>query len=134
MPAGRRSRGWASACCCCVVPLFCAVLNVAIDRVVYKPLRSAPKLAPLVSAIGVSFVLMNVGLLWGGAGRPAFSGSGLAAQPAGRRRRPCSFTAKDLMVIADHGADHDRADAVREMHAAGQGDAGHGPGSRWPRS
>src|SRR4029077_220641 len=50
-----------------VVPLFCAALNVAIDRAVYKPLRRAPKLAPLVSAIGVSFVLMNVGLLWGGA-------------------------------------------------------------------
>ncbi len=50
-----------------VVPVFCAVLNVSIDRLVYKPLRRAAKLAPLVSAIGVSFVLMNVGLLWGGA-------------------------------------------------------------------
>jgi branched-chain amino acid transport system permease protein len=33
---------------------------------VYKPLRKAPKLAPLVSAIGVSFVLVNIGQLWGG--------------------------------------------------------------------
>src|SRR3982750_1766194 len=32
-------------------PLFCATLNVTVDRVVYKPLRNAPKLAPLVSAI-----------------------------------------------------------------------------------
>ena len=40
---------------------------MTIDRVVYKPLRNAPKLAPLVSAIGVSFVLMNIGLLWQGA-------------------------------------------------------------------
>jgi branched-chain amino acid transport system permease protein len=46
--------------------LFCASLNVAIDRVVYQPLRNAPKLAPLVSAIGVSFILMNAGLFWGG--------------------------------------------------------------------
>src|SRR5438067_2160422 len=38
------------------VPVFCAVLNVAVDRAVYRPLRTAPKLAPLVSAIGVSFV------------------------------------------------------------------------------
>ncbi len=45
---------------------FCAGLNVAIDRVIYRPLRTAPKLAPLVSAIGVSFILMNVGLFWGG--------------------------------------------------------------------
>src|SRR6187455_218729 len=50
-----------------VTSLFCAALNWSIDRIVYKPLRSAPKLAPLVSAIGVSFVLMNVGLLWKGA-------------------------------------------------------------------
>jgi branched-chain amino acid transport system permease protein len=48
-------------------PLFCAGLNVAVDRAVYKPLRTAPKLAPLVSAIGVSFVFMNVGLFWKGA-------------------------------------------------------------------
>ncbi len=47
-----------------VAPLFCAALNVAVDRVVYKPLRNAPKLAPLVSAIGVSFIFMNIGLFW----------------------------------------------------------------------
>src|SRR6266705_3185513 len=40
------------------VPVFCAAINVAVDRVVYKPLRNAQKLAPLVSAIGVSFVFM----------------------------------------------------------------------------
>ena len=47
-------------------PLFCAVINVTVDRVVYKPLRSAPKLAPLVSAIGVSFIFMNIGQFWFG--------------------------------------------------------------------
>ncbi len=47
--------------------IFCAGLNVAVDYFVYKPLRNAPKLAPLVSAIGVSFVFMNAGLFWGGA-------------------------------------------------------------------
>ena len=56
----------ALAVCLAVVPLFCALLNLAVDRVVYKPLRNAPKLAPLVSAIGVSFIFMNVGLFWGG--------------------------------------------------------------------
>lgn len=47
-------------------PLFCAALNVAIDRLVYRPLRNAPPLAPLVSAIGVSFILMNIGQFWAG--------------------------------------------------------------------
>jgi branched-chain amino acid transport system permease protein len=43
-----------------------ATLNVAIERVAYRPLRNAPRLAPLISAIGMSFVLQNVGLLWKG--------------------------------------------------------------------
>jgi branched-chain amino acid transport system permease protein len=32
--------------------------------VAYKPLRNAPKLAPLITAIGFSFILQNVGVLW----------------------------------------------------------------------
>ena len=82
-----------------VVPSFCAALNVAIDRAVYRPLRNAPKLAPLVSAIGVSFVLMNVGLLWGGAADKHFpdlvSRQNLLGEDAAM-----SYTYKDLMVIA----------------------------------
>src|SRR5688500_7278143 len=39
-----------------VTMMFTATLNFAIDRIAYRPLRRAPKLAPLVSAIGVSFV------------------------------------------------------------------------------
>jgi branched-chain amino acid transport system permease protein len=37
-----------------------------IERVGYRPLRSAPKLAPLITAVGFSFILQNVGLLWRG--------------------------------------------------------------------
>jgi branched-chain amino acid transport system permease protein len=50
--------------CFILVPLFCAALNLAVDRIVYKPLRNAPKLAPFVSALGVSFIFMNIGLFW----------------------------------------------------------------------
>src|SRR5947209_4634644 len=53
-----------------VAMLVCGVLNVMIERVAYKPLRNAPKLAPLITAVGMSFVLQNVGLLWLG-GSPA---------------------------------------------------------------
>jgi branched-chain amino acid transport system permease protein len=42
-------------------------LNVMIERVAYRPLRSAPKLAPLITAVGFSFILQNVGILWLGA-------------------------------------------------------------------
>jgi branched-chain amino acid transport system permease protein len=40
------------------------VLNVMIERVAYRPLRNAPKLAPLITAVGFSFILQNVGLEW----------------------------------------------------------------------
>ena len=45
----------------------CALLNTAIERYAYRPLRQAPRLAPLISAIGVSFMLVNIGLFWKGA-------------------------------------------------------------------
>ncbi len=44
--------------------LASSTLNVMIERVAYKPLRGAPRLAPLITAIGMSFILQNVGLLW----------------------------------------------------------------------
>ena len=37
----------------------CAVLGVAIERFAYRPLRDAPRIAPLISALGVSFFLAN---------------------------------------------------------------------------
>jgi len=39
-------------------------LNLMIERAGYRPLRDAPKLAPLITAVGFSFILQNVGLLW----------------------------------------------------------------------
>ncbi len=44
--------------------VVCGALNVMIERVAYKPLRNAPKLAPLITAVGFSFILQNVGILW----------------------------------------------------------------------
>jgi branched-chain amino acid transport system permease protein len=60
---------------------FCAALNWSIDRVVYRPLRSAPKLTLLVSAIGCSFVLVNLALFWGGLPMEVFGGGVAAAAP-----------------------------------------------------
>ncbi len=50
----------------CIAALVCGSLNVLIERVAYRPLRGAPKLAPLITAVGFSFILQNVGLLWRG--------------------------------------------------------------------
>ena len=46
----------------------CTVLGVVIERLAYKPLRAAPSLAVLITAIGVSYLLQNgAQILWGAA-------------------------------------------------------------------
>jgi branched-chain amino acid transport system permease protein len=45
---------------------FCGTLNASIELVAYRRLRTAPRLAPLITAIGMSFILQNVGLAWKG--------------------------------------------------------------------
>jgi len=49
-----------------------AVLGITVDRVAYRPLREAPRISALISAIGVSFLLENLGLVvFTGLPRPA---------------------------------------------------------------
>jgi branched-chain amino acid transport system permease protein len=44
----------------------CMLLGFTIERIAYRPLRKAPRLAPLITAIGMSIVLQNVAMLiWG---------------------------------------------------------------------
>jgi len=49
-----------------VTMLFCALVNVVIERVAYRPLRRAPRLAPLITAIGMSALLEGVMNVWRG--------------------------------------------------------------------
>ncbi|MDF2950896.1 MAG: inner-rane translocator [Anaerocolumna sp.] len=42
---------------------FCAVLGITIEKIAYKPLRKAPSLAVLITAIGMSFLLQSLALL-----------------------------------------------------------------------
>jgi branched-chain amino acid transport system permease protein len=49
-----------------ITAAFTGILNVVIEKLAYRPLRGAPRLAPLITAIGVSFILQNVGLRWKG--------------------------------------------------------------------
>jgi branched-chain amino acid transport system permease protein len=46
--------------------LVCAILGLSIERIAYRPLRRAPRLAPLITAIGVSILLQySAALIWG---------------------------------------------------------------------
>ena len=49
--------------CIVLTIAFCAVLGITVERIAYKPLRKAPSLAVLITAIGVSYFLQNMALL-----------------------------------------------------------------------
>ncbi len=51
---------------------LCGILGVVIERIAYRPLRNAPRLAPLITAIGVSLILENALFQWQG-GLPVFT-------------------------------------------------------------
>ncbi len=46
--------------------LLCGIVGVLIERLAYRRLRNAPRLAPLITAIGMSFILENIMQLWRG--------------------------------------------------------------------
>jgi len=46
--------------------LTCGIINASIEFIAYRPLRSAPRLAPLITAIGASFIIEDIGLAWKG--------------------------------------------------------------------
>ncbi|HEX3269013.1 MAG TPA: branched-chain amino acid ABC transporter permease [Ktedonobacterales bacterium] len=46
-----------------VAMVFCGLLGVVIERVAYRPLRNAPRLAPLITAIGISLILEDLAKL-----------------------------------------------------------------------
>jgi branched-chain amino acid transport system permease protein len=62
--AGSGLPGWALmlvALLCAV--LVCALLNFAIEKVAYRPLRNAPRLAPLITAMGMSLLLQTLAMI-----------------------------------------------------------------------
>lgn len=100
--------------------VVCAVLNASIERLAYKRLRNAPRLAPLISAIGMSFIIENIGLIWAAQAWlvPSFGTTGGASQKVfpdmlgilftslgwnvnllATSGLPLRFTIKDLLVI-----------------------------------
>jgi len=46
--------------------VFCASLNIVAERVAYRRLRRAPKIASLITAVGLSFIFQWIGLTWNG--------------------------------------------------------------------
>ncbi len=61
---GSSATGWALLGVTMIATMaFGAGTNMSIERLAYRRLRNAPKLAPLITAVGVSFILQNLGIL-----------------------------------------------------------------------
>lgn len=78
------------------------LINVTIDRIAYKPLRKAPRLAPLITAVGMSFALENIYANWIGPSQinypdyfPRINLFSELVSP----NSPLLFTSQDLLLI-----------------------------------
>lgn len=74
--------------------VFCGLVNMSVDWLFYLPIRRSPRISQLVTAIGVSFVLMNVGLLWGLA---PLESLGMGNAPASPKDFPSLLPTRNLL-------------------------------------
>jgi branched-chain amino acid transport system permease protein len=77
----------------------CGVLGVAIERFAYRPLRRAPRIAPLISALGVSFFIQNSVLLLFGADFRSYESFDLVDVEVGISWGPLNVWIVRLVVI-----------------------------------
>jgi branched-chain amino acid transport system permease protein len=80
--------------------LACGVLGVAVERFAYRPLRRAPRIAPLISALGVSFFLQNSVLLLFGADFRSYESIDLVDVGVGIHWGPLNVWVIRIVVIA----------------------------------
>ena len=77
--------------------LVCMALGWGLERVAYRPLRHAPRLTPLITAIGMSIVLQNVAMLVWGRNYLTFPA---VAPKAQFELAGAHFTAVQVMIVA----------------------------------
>jgi branched-chain amino acid transport system permease protein len=80
-----------------VAMLLCGLTGVIIERLAYRRLRNAPRLAPLITAIGMSFILENIMQYWRGPSPVAFPQ--IIPNPT-FHLGPLEIAAKQMLVIA----------------------------------
>jgi branched-chain amino acid transport system permease protein len=82
----------------------CGVLGVAIERFAYRPLRRAPRIAPLISALGVSFFIQNSVLLLFGANFRSYESFDLVDVEVGIHWGPLNVWILRVVVFASAAA------------------------------
>jgi branched-chain amino acid transport system permease protein len=77
----------------------CGLLGVAIERFAYRPLRDAPRIAPLITALGVSFLLENTVLLLFGGFQKNYNTSEFIRLTAGIHIGGVHIDSVEIMII-----------------------------------
>ncbi|MDQ6767891.1 MAG: branched-chain amino acid ABC transporter permease [Candidatus Eremiobacteraeota bacterium] len=76
IPLSRYTHGWElwliAIAVILLAALLCGIVGVLIERLAYRRLRNAPRLAPLITAIGVSLILENIMQIWKGTSEVSF--------------------------------------------------------------
>jgi branched-chain amino acid transport system permease protein len=81
-----------------IATILCTLLGMTIERIAYKPLRRAPSLAVLITAIGVSYLLQNLALLIFGAEAKSFT-SVIPVKPLSLAGGRLSISGETLVTI-----------------------------------
>jgi branched-chain amino acid transport system permease protein len=82
-----------------VAGLSAGVLGVAIERFAYRPLRDAPRIAPLITALGVSFFLQSTALLLFSADIRTMDTSDMISPTTGIHAGPLDISLVRILVI-----------------------------------
>jgi branched-chain amino acid transport system permease protein len=82
-----------------IAMIVCGFVNVGMERIAYKPLRNSPRLAVLITAIGMSFILQNVGLVWKGASQISFPSLISNANALAGITDSVSYRWKDFFIV-----------------------------------
>jgi branched-chain amino acid transport system permease protein len=76
IPLSKYTHGWElwliAIAVIVLAALLCGIVGVLIERLAYRRLRNAPRLAPLITAIGVSLILENIMQIWKGTSEVSF--------------------------------------------------------------
>ena len=76
----------------------CAMLSYSIERIAYRPLRNAPRLAPLITAIGVSIMLQTIAMMiW--SRNPLTFPQLLPSSPIDIGNTGATITGKEMVII-----------------------------------
>jgi branched-chain amino acid transport system permease protein len=79
--------------------LTAGLLGVAIERFAYRPLRDAPRIAPLITALGMSFFLQSTALLLFGADVRSMDTSAMISPSTGIHVGPLDISLVRILVI-----------------------------------